>query len=111
MALDKLHSSSYSIQGKCVFGIRARDECLLLVEGCDHMSEWISCKDMYPTPNKPFIVYGDQLCSHWPGIAYAIWCEKSQSWFDCFAYGGETYIRKEEVTHWTELKLPPGNHE
>jgi hypothetical protein len=81
-----------------------------MVEG-EEMSEWIKCSERMPPPNKPVIVYGKQMSSHWPDIAYAKWDAKDKSWTNCFAYGLEDYIRESEVDHWLEIPLPEGLHE
>lgn len=71
---------------------------------------WISVKDRLPINGKPRIVYGRQMFSHYPGIAYAkyIGCKNQNDsyWKNCFSYGGETFIRMEEVDFWLDIDLP-----
>ncbi len=74
-------------------------------------NEWIKCTERMPPQGRPVIVYGHQMSSHWPDIAYAKWNERSGSWTNCFAYGREDNIREGEVTHWIETELPSGLHE
>ena len=81
---------------------------------CDSMEsriEWIKCSDRMPTDEKPVIVYGSQMSSHWPDITYAKWNSKRKYWIDCFSYGGDEMIRENEIDHWLELPLPQGLHE
>ena len=72
--------------------------------------EWIKVSDRLPPKKKAVIVYGKQMSAHWPDITYAIWDDKTRTWHNCFAYGGDTMIREEEVDYWTETALPPGLH-
>lgn len=75
------------------------------------MIEWIKCSDRMPEKNRAVIVYGHQMSSHWPDIAYAKWNASAKCWTNLFAYGGDELIRDYEVDFWLEIKLPEGLHE
>lgn len=59
----------------------------------EHKSGWISVKDkpFNLELNHPYLVYGRQLHSHWPGKAIAAWDGKV--WYE---YADDTYIYRDE---------------